>query len=90
MQMMRSVVLFASLNAIGVLATPIAHSTSGTESQKRDPGSVVVASSPGNSPMCDGKIWSPTDLVGAIQQATDYKANGQYQGGRMLMKVVRI
>ena len=78
-------VILASLSATELLATPIARNGPATN-EKRDPAAVTIASEPGNSPMCDSKIWSPDDLKAAIQQATDYKANNQYQGMSLLSK----
>lgn len=80
MQQRWSTILFASLSATSVLATPIAKHDSTTAFAKREPPPVIVAMAPGNSPDCGGKVWSPDELIAAIQQATTYKATDNYQG----------
>lgn len=80
MQQSWSTLLLASLSAAGVLATPMTRDDSAAALAKRDPAGVTVAMAPGASPDCTGKVWSPDELIAAIQQATDYKATDSYQG----------
>ncbi|CAF9902799.1 MAG: hypothetical protein HETSPECPRED_000012 [Heterodermia speciosa] len=81
MQQSWSTLLFVSLGVNSVLGTPITKDDSAAVLVKRgDPSGVTVAMAPGNSPDCGGKVWSPDELIAAIQQATDYEATQNYQG----------
>ena len=85
MQQSWSTLLFVSLGVNSVLGTPITKDDSAAALVKRgDPSGVTVAMAPGNSPDCSGKVWSPDELIAAIQQATDYEATQNYQGRPLL------
>ncbi|KAL8645492.1 MAG: hypothetical protein Q9226_007277, partial [Calogaya cf. arnoldii] len=59
-------------------ATP---APSSTQIDRRAPVDVTVNTPPQNTVTCGGvKIWDSADLKGAIKQATDFKAQGLYQG----------
>ena len=80
MQQGWSTLLLVSLSVRSVLATPIAKNDPATALMKRDLTGVVVAMAPGNFPDCGGKVWSPDELIAAIQQATEYEATDNHQG----------